>query len=105
MAHLTDMIEIEAKLFKQHFTKVFETLRNIAMNENIDTNAIRENALETLVILIEKFPKLSAKQQGIAKAIYQAVFSYMIIVIPDLDEAWLQPPEGNGYSLKLIQYI
>jgi len=94
MAHLTDMIEIEAKIFKQHFVKVFETLKAISMNEDITTSAIRENALETIVILIEKFPKLSSKQQGIAKAIYEAVFSYMVTIIPDVDNEWLKPPEG-----------
>ena len=99
MAYLTDIVEIEGKVFKSYFMQTVETLKSIAQNDEISTSALRENALETMTILIEKYPKLSGKQEGLVKSLYQAIFSYMITCAVEADEEWLKPPEGIIISL------
>jgi len=98
MANLTDMIEIEPKMFRTHFRDVFDTLKFLGQNKKIDTPALRENALETMVILIQKSPKLAGKQEGIAKDAYEAIFSYMVICADEIDDEWLRPSEGNYFK-------
>ena len=96
MANLTNMIELETKTFKQHFVSVIDFLRMVAMNQQIETNSLKENALEMIVVLVEKHPKLSGKQQELIQGVFQAIFTYMFTCVEDPDEEWLRPPEGKS---------
>lgn len=95
MSYFSEIIEKEAKLFKEYIPQIIEALRAIAENNDLTIDTIRENALEGIIVLAEKYPKLTGRQDGLLKNIFQSIFTYMITCVADIDNAWMRPPEGN----------
>ena len=96
MAHISDVIEGEPKLFRKHFRTLFDMVK-IILQKDV-TSGLKEGALEALVMFCEKSPKLITRKPEIIKEIYETIFSFMVISTEEVTNEWLSPPEGNLIS-------
>mmetsp|Transcript_13234 Transcript_13234/g.11321 ORF Transcript_13234/g.11321 Transcript_13234/m.11321 type:complete len:100 (+) Transcript_13234:848-1147(+) len=61
---------------------------------NLDTDGIKRNFLETMVICFESITKFTTTHKDIMKELIEMIFSYMIDCEEELDEDWMTPKEG-----------
>jgi len=95
------MVAAEPKIFKPNFKEFIGTLKAISeMNVTIDS--IKANALEIIVLTFEMLPVATKNVPQVIKEFFESCFAYMVHSVEDIDQEWVNPPEGYYSTFSCI---
>ncbi len=94
MTSLSQLIEAEPKMFKKNYKDLVEGIRKV-IEKKMEFGGLKETAIESLVILIERLPNFAAKDNETLKEIFVAIFYYMVFSVEQPDDDWATPKEGR----------
>jgi hypothetical protein len=98
MQALMNLVESEPKMFKQNYKDLVEGVRKV-IEKKMDFNGIKETAIESLIVMIERLPNFAAKDTETLKEILVAIFYYMVVTVEQPDDDWASPKEGRVFKL------
>jgi hypothetical protein len=98
MQALMNLVESEPKMFKENYKDLSDGVRKV-IEKKMDFNGIKETAIESLVVMIERLPNFASKQTETLKEIFVSIFYYMVVTVEQPDEEWACPKEGSPYDL------
>jgi len=92
LVHITEIIEGEPKMFRKNFRDLFDMIKIILQKDVVQ--GFKEGAMEALVKMCEKSPKLVSKNSKTIKEIFETLFLFMVMSTEEATNDWLVPPEG-----------
>jgi hypothetical protein len=90
---LSDMAEAETKFFRKNLEVCYQFSEHI-LNMKLEDLGLKYLALEFLVTIAEKSPKLMVQNTQLTTQIVALVFRLMTSVEYEVDESWARPKEG-----------
>lgn len=92
LRYLRDLVEGDYKYFQVDYSLLFQLARHI-MGLSVDIG-VKSLALELVMCLIERVPKLIRKDQNLKLEVSTWFFGLMVSTDPEVDESWTHPREG-----------
>jgi len=80
-------------MLRKNFRDLFDMIKIILQKDVVQ--GFKEGAMEALVKMCEKSPKLVSKNSKTIKEIFETLFLFMVMSTEEATNDWLVPPEGN----------
>ena len=76
-------------------------MAKIATVKKMEVEGLRQLAIEIIVSVLERLPKLVRNNDQFIREVLEMIFTYMVEIDSNVDSEWEKPKEGNvNYSEK-----
>ena len=74
-------------------------MAKITTVKKMEVEGIRQLAIEIIVTILERLPKLIRDNDQFIREVLEMIFTYMVEIDPNVDAEWEKPKEGNTLNL------
>lgn len=90
---MADISETEPRYLKRHFNDLLDLMISIRNTQGID-GGLKDQAIEVIVTISERYPEFLKKTEGTLKKILEMIFSHMVEIEDEIGEDWANPKDG-----------
>ena len=74
-------------------------MAKITTVKKMEVEGIRQLAIEIIVTILERLPKLIRDNDQFIREVLEMIFTYMVEIDANVDAEWEKPKEGNTLNL------
>ncbi|CAD8128052.1 unnamed protein product [Paramecium sonneborni] len=93
MEVFSDIVDSKPKFFRKQFNIFFNGIQVIFRESQIE-NGVKRIGTETLLSMVEKFPRLFKFEKLYLIQVVEMIFFHMIQISSTITDEWKRPPEG-----------
>ena len=81
-------------------------MAKIATVKKMEVEGIRQLAIEIIVSVLERLPKLVRNNDQFIREVLEMIFTYMVEIDSNVDSEWEKPKEGKYFlnSILILAY-
>ena len=94
----SEIVETEPKFFRNSFNDLTDLMIKLRNLEDLEIG-IKEQCVEIIISMSQRYPELLKKDQSLMKKIVEMVFRHMMEISDSVTEQWMNPPDGFDEDL------